>query len=228
MSDEDFFSDELETETWMDDFHDRAVSPEVKLHDEKGGSEPHFIPPEEGEKDLEAEAAHLSLAQKFVDTLVDMPELSHKQKKIAFWLARGASSREAAWRAGATDGYTRQMRRHPGVKKFIEILKSGKYIDIIDELSATQILEHAAAFAAETLADLMVTGDTDAVRASAARDILKMTGHYGDDGDKVTIVLGDEVIKSYQEAKREIATVIDEQALDAATSSPPHQDPENG
>lgn len=182
----------------------RTFGQEEKTLEKEGVPPKEYEPPTEEVQEAEQQAAMLTRAGVLLDKLEELPDLNHKQRRIAYWLALGSSSAETAWRCGVTQAYIRAMRNDPRIESMVDFFRTNRIAEFIEELSPEEILSRASMVAAERLAELMFIADSDNVRLNAAKEILKLGGHGQQTSEKITVVLGDSFLKLYTQTKDEI------------------------
>lgn len=181
-------------EEFIDTFREEETAPEPK-------DPPGYVPPEKIEK--QEEAALLTRAGTLLAKLDELPELTSLQRHIAYWLSRKTPPSEVAWRVGCSAAYVRMMREDPRVEEMVTFFRSKKLIEFFDDLSPEEMIDRAQIAAVERLAELMFIG-TDAVQLGAAKEIAKLGGSGKQDDDKVTIVLGNDLLETWKAAKAEV------------------------
>lgn len=147
-------------------------------------------------------------AGNFVDTLEKLPDLNHNQRRIAYYISLGHNHKFIAIQMGCTSEYVRVLSSQKRIKDMVDIFKKGQVMDILQDLSPSEVLERAASRAAEVLAEKLVFSHDENIQTRAATEILKMTG-YGRDEEKIKIVIGGDVLDGYLKARQEAGIVVD-------------------
>lgn len=146
----------------------------------------------------------LDVAGSFVDVLAELPDVNHNQRKIAYLIARKKSPQAIAAQCGVSAAYVKNLWQDPRIKRLVEVFRGGEIYQVIDRISAREMLDLAAVRAAEVLAEKMNAALSEEVQLRAALEVLKLTGHGAKEGDApVQITIGSDVLQAYQAARRE-------------------------
>jgi hypothetical protein len=142
----------------------------------------------------------------FLEVLERLPDVNHKQRRIAFLISTGKLTHEQiAAKVGCTLAYVRVLAMDGRIKKLVELFKGGLIQEVAEDLGSEDVLEMAAVRAAEVLADKMNHALDESNQIKAAIEILKLTNHY-DSGKEaqVKIVINRDTVELYEAARQEI------------------------
>ena len=164
----------------------------------------------------------LDVSGNIVATLETLPDVNHKQRRIAYLLARDILPVEVASRVGCTVAYVRALMPDPRITELVKMFRGGKLYDLAEEIGARDILKLASARAAEILAEKMNFAVDEATQLRAAVEILKATGETGGNDRNVTeIVIERDSVKIFNRAVQEEADDVQEAEFTEETTSPP-------
>ena len=173
---------------------------------------------EEVEKDV---GKALDISGNIVATLETLPDVNHKQRRIAYLLARDKLPAEVASVVGCTVAYVRALMPDPRITELVKMFRGGKLYDLAEEINAREILSLASARAAEVLAEKMNFAVDEATQLRAAIEILKATGELGANDQQTQIVIERDAVRIFQRAVQEEADDIQEADFTEETTSPP-------
>lgn len=159
--------------------------------------------------------AHLDLAGNMVNVLAEMPDVTHTQRKIAYLISRNKAPQTIAAQCGVSAAYVKNLRQDPRIRRLVEIFRGGEIYQILERLTPQEVLDLASVRAAEVLAEKMNAALSEDVQLRAALEVLKLTGHTAKDGDgPVQIVIGEDVLKAYQNARKEVGLVVEAEIVE--------------
>lgn len=128
----------------------------------------------------------LDIAGNVVDVLETLPDVNHKQRRIAYHLSRNMLPSEVAAAVGCSVAYIRALMPDPRITELVKIFRGGQIYDFADDISAREVLKRASVRAAEVLAEKMNTAVDEGTQLRAAIEILKATGEIGGNERQVT------------------------------------------
>ena len=181
------------------------MSKNIKFDGRKGadllaalkGDEPLDLPVNVPDKALDISGA-------VVDILETLPDVNHKQRRIAYLLSRSLLPPEVAAKMQCTVAYVRLLMVDPRITELVKIFRGGKIYDFAEDLSARDVLKRASVRAAEVLAEKMNFAVDEATQLRAAIEVLKATGDIGGDNRLVTeIKIERDVVSVFQRAIEE-------------------------
>lgn len=147
----------------------------------------------------------LEMAGNMVKVMDEMPDVNNVQRKIAYLIAKKKAPQTIAAQCGVSASYVKYLWGDPRIKKLVEIFRGGEIYNIIERISPQEVLDLASVRAAEVLAEKMNAALSEDVQLRAALEVLKLTGHTAKDGEgQVQIVIGEDVLKAYTSARKEV------------------------
>ena len=155
-------------------------------------------PVEEAKSDT---STALDIAGNVVDVLESLPDVNHKQRRIAYLLSKDNLPPEVASKMGCTAAYVRLLMIDPRITELVKIFRGGKIYDFAEDISAREVLNRANVRAAEVLAEKMNFAVDESTQLRAAIEILKSTGEIGGTDRMVTeITIEKDVVRVFQKA----------------------------
>lgn len=163
----------------------------------------------------------LDVSANIVATLETLPDVNHKQRRIAYLLARDFAPAEIASRVGCSVAYVRALMPDPRITELVKMFRGGKLYDLAQEITARDILKLASARAAEVLAEKMNFAVDEATQLRAAIEILKATGETGGNDQQTQIIIEKDAVRIFQRAVQEEADDIQEADFTVEPATPP-------
>ena len=147
----------------------------------------------------------VDVAASVVATLETLPDVNHKQRRVAYLLSRDDKlPPESASIVGCSAAYVRVLMTDPRITELVKTFRGGKIFEFADEISAHEILKLASVRAAEVLAEKMTHAVDERTQLRAAIEILKATGEIGStDGQVTHITIERDAVKIFQRAIEE-------------------------
>lgn len=171
------------------------------------------------EKPRKMPSTSLDVAGNVVDVLETLPDVTHKQRRIAYLLSRNKLPVEVASVAGCTTAYVRAIMPDPRIVELVKIFRGGRIYEFAEDISAREVLKRAAARAAEVLAEKMNNAIDEGTQLRAAVEILKSTGDIGGNDRIITeITIEQDTVKIFQKAIEEVEEDIQEADYELAPS----------
>lgn len=160
---------------------------------------------EEPEKVEKVPEKAMDVAASIIATLETLPDVNHKQRRIAYLLSRNDKlPPEIAAKVGCSAAYVRALMTDPRITELVKRFRGGKLFEFADEITARDILNLAAARAAEVLAEKMNDAVDESTQLRAAVEILKATGEIGGADRMITqITIERDAVTIFQQAVKD-------------------------
>ena len=147
----------------------------------------------------------LDIAGNVVAVLERLPDLNHKQRRIAYMISRGYTDTEVAAWSKCTGAYVNLLRHDPRVIRAVEMFSGGAMYDMAEDISGREVLERAQVRAAEVVAEIMNNALDQGTQLRAAVAVLNRTGLSEKDNESaLNIVIDRDTIRLYKKAREEV------------------------
>lgn len=133
-----------------------------------------------------------------------LPDLNKNQRRIAFLIAKGHTAMDIARITGVTASYVGYLMKDDRIKEMIRMVQGGYLEEMAEELSPSQVLERAAARAAEVLAEKIDSGLNEDAQIRAALAVLDRSGYGQKREAPITqVIIGVDELAAIEKARRE-------------------------
>ncbi len=159
----------------------------------------------------------LDVAGNVVEVLESLPDVNHKQRRIAYHLAQQMLPSEIAASVGCSVAYVRALMPDPRITELVKMFRGGKMYEFAEDISAREVLNRAAVRAAEVLAEKMNMAVDEGTQLRAAIEVLKAVGEIGGNERQITeIVIERDAVRVFQKAVTDAEEDDEEETIQEA------------
>ena len=160
----------------------------------------------------------LDVAGNVVEVLESLPDVNHKQRRIAYHLSKqDVLPSEIAASVGCSVAYVRALMTDPRITELVKMFRGGKMYEFAEDISAREVLNRAAVRAAEVLAEKMNMAVDEGTQLRAAIEVLKAVGEIGGNERQITeIVIERDAVRVFQKAVTDAEEDDEEETIQEA------------